>query len=95
MAGRSKKKSVAEPVPIVQTLSRAGKIIKFIEKYILVPEGMLVGKPMELLPEQREYIQGVYDNLDPYGMMLTRRGILSIARKNGKSGLISAILAHT
>ena len=95
MAGRSKKKSVAEPVPIVQTLSRAGKIIKFIEKYILVPEGMLVGKPMELLPEQREYIQGVYDNLDPYGMMLTRRGILSIARKNGKSGLISAILgAH-
>lgn len=78
-----------------QTLSRGDKIIKFIEKYILVPEGMLVGKPMVLEPEQREYIKAVYDNVDPDGKLITRRAILSMPRKNGKSGLIASILgAH-
>ncbi len=79
----------------VQVLTRADRIIKFVHKYILVPEGMLVGQPMILLPEQIDYIRAVYDNVDQDNMLITRRGILSIARKNGKSGLISALLgAH-
>ena len=96
MAGKStKKKAAPAPAAVVQPLTRAERIIKFIEKYILVPEGMLVGRPMELLPEQRDYIRAVYDNVDTDGSLLTRRGIFSLPRKNGKSGLISAILgAH-
>jgi phage terminase large subunit-like protein len=79
----------------VQTLTRAERIIKFIHKYIVVPEGMLIGQNMNLLAEQQEFIRAVYDNLDEYGKLITRTGIFSIARKNGKSGLISSILgAH-
>lgn len=49
-----------------------------------------MGQPMRLESFQKRFITEVYDN--PAG---TRRGILSIARKNGKSGLIAAmVLAH-
>lgn len=80
----------------VQTLSRADRVIKFIHKYIVVPEGMLVGKPMELVDEQVDFIRAVYDNVDPFTrLLITRRGIFSLPRKNGKSGLIAALLgAH-
>lgn len=64
----------------------------FIEKYVYVPEGALVGRPMVVLPEQKAFINDVYDNVNSAGKLLTRRGILSIARKNGKSGLIAALL---
>lgn len=95
-----RKKPVRKSLPTdvavaAQVLTRADRINKFISKYILVPEGMLVGKGMELLPEQIDFVRAVYDNLDPQGRLITRTGIFSIARKNGKSGLISALLgAH-
>lgn len=45
---------------------------------------------MKLEPFQRKFLKDIYDN--PYG---TRRAYLSIARKNGKTGLIAGILlAH-
>jgi phage terminase large subunit-like protein len=53
----------------------------------IVPEGHLVGKPMQLAPFQRKFIYEIFDN--PHG---TRRAILSIARKNGKTALIAALL---
>lgn len=60
----------------------------------MVPEGMLVGKPMQLLPEQTDFIERVYGNTDPdTGVLRTRTGIFSVARKNGKTGLISPILS--
>lgn len=71
-------------------MTRGERVIQFIEKYCVVPEGKLVGQPMRLESFQKRFITEVYDN--PAG---TRRGILSIARKNGKSGLIAAmVLAH-
>src|SRR3546814_16381051 len=74
----------------IDTVTRGEKVIAFIEKYCVVPEGKLVGKPLKLEDFQKRFIREVYDN--PKG---TRRGILSIARKNGKSGLIAAmVLAH-
>lgn len=76
-------------------VSRGDRVIKFIEKYVIVPEGALLGKPMVLLPEQKDFIHAVYDNVLPNGKLRTRRGFFSIARKNGKTGLIAAILeAH-
>lgn len=65
-------------------------MIAFVERYCLVPEGTLLGKPVRLLPFQRKFILAVYDN--PVG---TSRAYLSIARKNGKTGLIACLLlAH-
>lgn len=71
-------------------MTRAGKVIQFIEKYCVTPDGAHVGKPLVLADFQKEFIRAVYDN--PAG---TRRAYLSIARKNGKSGLIAGLLlAH-
>jgi phage terminase large subunit-like protein len=65
-------------------------VIAFIEQFCVIPSGDLVGKPMRLEPFQKRFVLEVYDN--PYG---TRRAYLSIARKNGKTGLIAAlVLAH-
>lgn len=56
----------------------------------MVPEGALVGKPLVLMDFQRKFILDIYDN--KHG---TARAYLSVGRKNGKSGLIAAILlAH-
>ena len=71
-------------------MTRADAIIEFIETLCLVPDGAGVGMPMVLAEFQREFIRAVYDN--PAG---TRRAFLAIARKNGKTGLIAALLlAH-
>lgn len=71
-------------------LTRGERVIAFIERYCRVPEGKLVGKPLKLLPFQRDWILAIYDN-----PVMTTKGILSIARKNGKTALIACILlAH-
>ena len=73
-----------------QEETRADRVIKFIQTYIFTPEGAHVGKPMILENFQKDFIKDVYSN--PHG---TRRAYLSLARKNGKSALISALLlAH-
>lgn len=71
-------------------MSRAARIIKFIEAYCVTPEGADVGKPLVLAEFQKQFVRDVFDN--PAG---TRRAILSVSRKNGKSGLIAGLLlAH-
>ncbi len=69
-------------------MSRAARIIRFIEGYLCVPEGKDVGKPMVLADFQKRFLVDVFDN--PHG---TRRAILSQGRKGGKTALIAAILA--
>ena len=71
-------------------LKRARRVIAFIEEYCRVPEGQHVGNKLKLEPFQKEFIIDVYAN--PHG---TSHGYLSIARKNGKTVLMAAImLAH-
>lgn len=71
-------------------MTRAEAVIAFIERYCVTPEGADVGKPLKLAGFQKRFILEIYDN--PAG---TRRAYLSIARKNGKSGLIAGLLlAH-
>ena len=71
-------------------MTRGQKVIAFIEKYCRVPEGALVGQPIRLDDFQKKFILEIYDN--PAG---TRKAILSIGRKNGKTALIACILlAH-
>lgn len=70
--------------------TRAGRVIAFIEKYCKVPEGKSVGQPMRLDEFQLRFLYAVYNN-----NRRTRRAILSMARKNGKTALIACIvLAH-
>lgn len=71
-------------------MTRGERVIAFIERYCIVPEGALLGQPMRLDPFQKDFILAIYDNPDR-----TDKAILSIARKNGKTGLIAGILlAH-
>jgi phage terminase large subunit-like protein len=71
-------------------VTRAERVIAFIERWCCVPEGTKVGQPLKLAPFQKRFIRDIYDN--PTG---TRRAYLAMARKNGKTGLIAAILlAH-
>lgn len=73
-----------------KVMTRGERVIAFIERYCLVPEGTLLGKPIRLLPFQKRFILAVYDN-----KVGTSRAYLSIARKNGKTGLIACLLlAH-
>ena len=69
-------------------MTRAERVIAFIEKYCRVPDGAGVGGPLRLAEFQKDFIRDVYDKD-------TRRAILSVARKNGKTGLIAGLLlAH-
>jgi phage terminase large subunit-like protein len=71
-------------------MTRGERVIAFIERFVKTPEGKHVGEPLKLMAFQRKFILDIYDN--PKG---TSRAYLSVARKNGKSALISAILlAH-
>lgn len=70
--------------------TRAERIIGFVERYCVVPDGDLAGRPIVLAEFQRRFIASVFDN--PAG---TRRAYLSIGRKNGKTSLIACLLlAH-
>lgn len=70
--------------------TRGQKVCRFIENFLLVPEGEFVGQPIKLADFQRKFIIDVYDN--PVG---TRRAYLSMARKNAKSATIACLLiAH-
>lgn len=74
----------------IAKMTRGQKVCAFIETYCLAPEGDKIGQPMKLEPFQRKFVLEIYDN--PY---VTHSAYLSIARKNGKTALIAAILlAH-
>jgi phage terminase large subunit-like protein len=71
-------------------MTRGERVIAFIEAYCVIPEGSLVGKPVKLAEFQTKFILDVYDN--PH---VTDTAILSIARKNAKTGTIAfLLLAH-
>ena len=80
------------PIPVLRDwrtlptldLTRGEKMCRFIETYLVVPEGALVGQPIKLLDFQVAFILSVYDN--PNG---TSRAYLSIARKNSKTATIA------
>lgn len=71
-------------------LTRGERVCRFIETYLKVPEGNLIGKAIRLLPFQEAFILSVYDNQSG-----TARAYLSIARKNSKTATIAMLLlAH-
>ena len=72
----------------VDRMTRAERVIAFCETYLTVPEGAHVGRPVVLRPWQREIIEAIYGSP-------TRRAIISVARKQGKTSLTAMlVLAH-
>lgn len=67
--------------------SRAERNIAWVERYLRVPEGRFVGKPLVMADYMREDFRVIYDN--PAG---TRRAILSRGRKNAKTTEAAIIL---
>lgn len=71
-------------------MTRGERVIEFIHRYCVIPEGAKVGQPVVLAEFQKRFIEAVYSNTAG-----TRKAYLSIARKNGKSALIACLLlAH-
>jgi phage terminase large subunit-like protein len=71
-------------------MNRASDIIEFTHKYIRVPEGGDVGKPLRLRQWQQDIIRGIYDADEA-----VRRAIISMGRKNAKSSMTAMLLlAH-
>lgn len=63
------------------------QIILFAARHLVVPEGMMYGKPLILLPFQQAFVRSVFDNPEH-----TRYAYLSIAARNGKTMLLAVIL---
>jgi phage terminase large subunit-like protein len=72
-------------------LTRAERNMRFIEKHCVIPEGDLVGQPVNLADYQEDFYYAVYDN-----EVHTRTAILSMARKNAKTATIAfTVIVHT
>jgi phage terminase large subunit-like protein len=68
--------------------NRSDRVIRFIERYLVTPEGAHVGEPILLRDWQKTIIRDIYDTP-------TRQAIVSMGRKNGKTSLIAMlVLAH-
>ena len=75
-------------------LSRAGRVIAFVQS-LTVTAGADAGRPFRLRTWQKEIIRAVYDPAAADGRRLVRTALLTMARKNGKTGLVAALaLAH-
>ena len=72
---------------MTKPLTRGDINIRWIEKYLRIPEGKFVGQPVRLRDWQRDYIKRIYDN--PVG---TRTAILSMGRKNAKTATSAFLL---
>ncbi|HVI12932.1 MAG TPA: terminase TerL endonuclease subunit [Pseudolabrys sp.] len=68
-----------------QTLG--AEVIGWIEATCRVPEGVLIGQPIELMDWQKREILRIYDN-----PATTRRAIISVGRKSGKTCLAACLL---
>ncbi len=73
---------------------RSDANIEFIET-LRLPDGAHAGEFVRLRLWQKLIIRAVYDPVDAVGMRLVRQAILSMARKNGKTGLVAFLcLCH-
>lgn len=66
-------------------MNRANRNIAWIESNCRVPEGTNVGQPIVLRSWQKKIIRSIYGTP-------TRQAIISVARKNGKTGLSAMLL---
>ena len=87
-ARNARRKAVTAPAPLPPSVSvndAAETFFEWAESTLKVPFGMLRGRPFRIPEWQRGYIrEALSDGVREAG--------LSIARKNGKSGLVAALV---
>jgi phage terminase large subunit-like protein len=66
-------------------VTRAERNIQWVQGHCIIPEGKLVGQPIRLSDEQKAWLREIYDSP-------TRRLILSMARKQGKTAFAACLL---
>lgn len=72
-------------------LKKANRPIEFIEKFCKHSKGQWAGKPVILDLWQKAMIQSIFGFVDDNGLRRYREVFVIVARKNGKSTLLSAI----
>lgn len=72
-------------------LKKANRPIEFIEKFCKHSKGQWAGKPVLLDLWQKAMIQSIFGFVDDNGLRRYREVFTIVARKNGKSTLLSAI----
>lgn len=90
--GKGKRKKA--PAWRKRGLSRPARVIAFVES-LTITSGSHAGRRFVLRPWQREIIHAVYGPLTDEGRRRVRTALLTMARKNGKTGLVAALaLCH-
>lgn len=73
---------------------KANKPIRFIEQFCKQSKGEWIGKPVELQLFQKAYISALFGFVNDQGIRRFKESLLLMARKNGKSTLLSGILLY-
>ena len=73
---------------------RADRVCGFLESVVTMTEGRWAGKPMQLMPWQREFIESVYGWVDSTGNRRYRRAALWVSKKNGKSQTMAGLALY-
>jgi phage terminase large subunit-like protein len=73
----------------IEELTEGEAVARFALDYLHVPEGPMVGQPLELDDYQVAFCRAVFDN-----PAVTRKAILSVARRSGKTFVIAVILLY-
>ena len=75
-------------------LDRANKPIQFIEQFCKHSKGEWMGQPVKLELFQKAYIQALFGFIDDSGNRRFKESFFLVARKNGKSTLLSSIMLY-
>lgn len=70
------------------------KVCQFVETFCHQSKGRWAGKPLTLLDWQRDFLMRLFGWLDKHGRRRFRSFYLEVAKKNGKSTLISTIAIY-
>lgn len=74
-------------------LEPVSRVVSFLER-LTIPSGYGAGKPFRVRPWQRKIIEGIYGPRNADGKRRVRTAIVSIPRKNGKTGLAAALALY-
>lgn len=72
-------------------VERGQRVIDFVEKFCHPSKGAAARKPLKLMLWQKALLQAVYSFVDDDGNRLITEVFLTVARKNGKSAIASAL----
>jgi len=75
-------------------LEKANKPIDFIEAFCKNSKGVWMGQPIKLELYQKAYIQALFGFVDAKGNRKYRESFFLVARKNGKSTLLAALMLY-